>query len=159
MHENTAHETDFFRVLKDKTEPHNERSKKMTKQITIAVVFAMLLMVLTAGVAQAQDTLDCDDFTYQVEAQAVLEQDPSDPHNLDGPDLDGLACDGLPPSPAATGSIDQYGPAPLGEMPDDATPVKREPGEVLPDTSGINLIVLSAGALLIGGGLLTRKLF
>ena len=132
----------------------------MTKQITIAVVFAMLLMVLTASIAQAQDTLDCDDFTYQEDAQVVLEQDPSDPHNLDGPDLDNLACDSLPPSPAATAPIDQYAPpAPLGEMPDDATPVKREPSEVLPDTSGISLIVLGAGALLIGGGLLTRKLF
>jgi hypothetical protein len=37
--------------------------------------------------------LDCDDFSSQAEAQEVLEDDPSDPHGLDG-DGDGEACEG-----------------------------------------------------------------
>jgi len=39
--------------------------------------------------------LDCGDFATQPEAQAVLDQDRSDPHHLD-PDNDGRACERLP---------------------------------------------------------------
>ena len=38
--------------------------------------------------------LNCSDFGSQAEAQAVLDQDPSDPHGLDG-DNDGIACESL----------------------------------------------------------------
>ena len=41
------------------------------------------------------EDIDCIAFTYQEEAQAVLDQDPSDPHNLD-PSGDGFACTSLP---------------------------------------------------------------
>ena len=48
------------------------------------------------------DRYDCEDFTYQDEAQAVFDADPSDPYRLDeddpGPD-DGVACETLPPAP------------------------------------------------------------
>src|SRR3954470_22657740 len=44
--------------------------------------------------AQADD-LDCEDFNTQEEAQAVLDQDPADPNNLD-PNRDGIACALLP---------------------------------------------------------------
>lgn len=37
---------------------------------------------------------DCSHFDTQEQAQAVLEQDPSDPHRLDGDD-DGVACESL----------------------------------------------------------------
>ncbi len=37
--------------------------------------------------------LDCTSFATHEEAQRVLEQDPSDPHYLDG---DGVACEDLP---------------------------------------------------------------
>jgi len=46
--------------------------------------------------------LDCDDFDYQEDAQAVYEQDSSDPHGLDGPIGEGYsgeqgeACEELP---------------------------------------------------------------
>lgn len=43
-----------------------------------------------------KEDLDCDDFTWQEEAQAVLDADPSDPHDLDGNDDDGIACESLP---------------------------------------------------------------
>jgi len=50
--------------------------------------------------AQAQEDLDClKDFTYQEEAQAVYNQDPSDPNGLDGNDNDGVACEMLPHRP------------------------------------------------------------
>jgi hypothetical protein len=45
--------------------------------------------------AQQQGDLDCEDFQTQEEAQAVLDQDPSDPNNLD-PNGDGIACGLLP---------------------------------------------------------------
>src|SRR5918997_5813923 len=44
--------------------------------------------------AQADD-LDCEDFETQEEAQAVLDEDPADPNNLD-PNQDGIACALLP---------------------------------------------------------------
>jgi hypothetical protein len=43
----------------------------------------------------AEDTLNCDDFATQQEAQAELEADPSDPHGLDA-DGNGVACEDLP---------------------------------------------------------------
>ncbi|MFK0246817.1 excalibur calcium-binding domain-containing protein [Amycolatopsis azurea] len=45
--------------------------------------------------APAVADLDCGDFQYQEEAQAVLEKDRSDPHRLDD-DKDGVACETLP---------------------------------------------------------------
>jgi micrococcal nuclease len=39
--------------------------------------------------------VDCASFVTHEEAQEVLEQDPSDPHYLDG-DGDGVACEDLP---------------------------------------------------------------
>jgi micrococcal nuclease len=49
------------------------------------------------GAGSAQDTnLDCASFENHEEAQRVLEEDPSDPHYLDG-DGDGFACEELIP--------------------------------------------------------------
>jgi hypothetical protein len=47
--------------------------------------------------AQQVDDLDCQDFETQEEAQAVLDEDSADPHNLD-PNRDGIACALLPSS-------------------------------------------------------------
>jgi hypothetical protein len=44
---------------------------------------------------QEGDLFDCSDFSTQLEAQAMLEADPSDPYGLDG-DGDGSACEDLP---------------------------------------------------------------
>ena len=41
------------------------------------------------------DVLNCEDFTYQEEAQARYDADPSDPNRLDA-DADGIACEELP---------------------------------------------------------------
>ncbi len=48
-----------------------------------------------ASDANVTDDLDCEDFSTQEEAQAVLDEDPGDPNNLD-PNLDGIACALLP---------------------------------------------------------------
>lgn len=45
--------------------------------------------------ARVTDDLDCEDFSTQEEAQAVLDEDPGDPNNLD-PNQDGIACALLP---------------------------------------------------------------
>jgi hypothetical protein len=62
----------------------------------IALAFAVVTPL--SGVAHAQPDLDCRDFRYQEDAQAVFDRDRSDPHRLDedpGPD-DGIACEVLP---------------------------------------------------------------
>ena len=43
----------------------------------------------------ADGNYDCTDFETQAQAKAVLEQDPSDPHYLDG-EGDGIPCEDLP---------------------------------------------------------------
>jgi hypothetical protein len=54
---------------------------------------------------QEGDRYDCEDFTYQEEAQSVYEQDTSDPYGLDGPigeafdGEQGVACEELPHRP------------------------------------------------------------
>lgn len=50
---------------------------------------------LTKSFAQEDADLDCEDFETQEEAQAVLDEDPADPNNLD-PNADGIACALLP---------------------------------------------------------------
>jgi hypothetical protein len=53
--------------------------------------------------ASAQDTLNCDSFASQADAQEELRRDPSDPNGLDGPvgegstGIPGVACEDNPP--------------------------------------------------------------
>jgi hypothetical protein len=55
-----------------------------------------------SGTAHAADTYNCGHFTYQEDAQAEYDKDPSDPHGLDGPvgsafsGVQGVACEDLP---------------------------------------------------------------
>lgn len=76
-------------------------------------MLAMVAMLVLAPAAMAQtpaegDLYDCGDFTYQEEAQAVYDQDTSDPYGLDGPIGDaysgepGVACEELPSRGTAT---------------------------------------------------------
>ena len=55
--------------------------------------------VTTAATSPSANVLNCSDFRYQEDAQAVLDADPSDPNRLDG-DNDGIACESLPHRPA-----------------------------------------------------------
>ena len=104
-----------------------------------------------AGVALAQD-VDCSDFSTQAQAQAVYNQDPSDPNRLDT-DNDGMACEALPggaPGSAENGTNtgDQdTGTAPSGGVEAGAGGTARG------DDSGLLLPVgLAGGAVLVAGG-------
>ena len=63
---------------------------------------AMVTMLVFAPSAFAQDLYDCADFSYQEDAQAVYDQDTSDPYGLDGlpgeayAGIQGVACEDLP---------------------------------------------------------------
>src|SRR5215218_5141665 len=59
-----------------------------------AAAIMMLVSGVLAGRSDAQADLDCADFDTQQEAQAELNQDPSDPNGLDADD-DGIACEEL----------------------------------------------------------------
>jgi hypothetical protein len=70
------------------------------------ICLALLLVLVTLTFAPAalaqQDLYDCADFQYQEDAQAVYDQDTSDPYGLDGPPGEsyageqGVACEELP---------------------------------------------------------------
>lgn len=76
-----------------------------------AAAFVVLLLAAVVGLwpvwkltptAQAQDLYNCPDFQFQEDAQAVYNQDRSDPYGLDGPPGEasagapGIACEELP---------------------------------------------------------------
>jgi Excalibur calcium-binding domain len=69
--------------------------------ISGSLMFLVVLATCFAQEAAAQDVFNCSDFTYQEEAQAVFDRDPSDPNNLDA-DNDGIACESLPSRPNGT---------------------------------------------------------
>lgn len=64
---------------------------RLRRALAAATLAAGATLVLSTP-ALAQDR-NCDDFTYQEEAQAALQ--PGDPSNLDN-DSDGVACESLP---------------------------------------------------------------
>lgn len=68
--------------------------------VSLGVAFA----VGTAATAAAAPDLNCSDFEFQEDAQAVLDADPSDPNRLDGGPSgggDGIACESLRHRPVA----------------------------------------------------------
>ncbi len=91
---------------------------------TMLTATAMVLVTAgpLTGLAYAQPDLDCRDFAFQEDAQAELNRDPSDPHDLDedqGPD-DGIACEVLPRR-GATGTL-------VPATPTTPTPTTPTPG-------------------------------
>jgi hypothetical protein len=90
-----------------------------------AVTFSLPSSVAAPSTQQAND-LDCEDFETQEEAQAVLDEDPSDPNNLD-PNADGIACALLP-------SASDLDPAPR----DEASGQNAEDVQVEQDTGNGN---------------------
>ena len=103
-----------------------------------------------AGVALAQD-LDCADFSTQAQAQAVLNQDPSDPNRLDT-DNDGVACEGLPGAPGSAENGTNTGDRDTGVAPSGGVEAGAG-GTAGGDDTGLLLpIGLAGGTLLIAGG-------
>jgi hypothetical protein len=72
--------------------------------LTTAAAVAGLALLGPVSLASAQlatplaADLNCKNFQYQEEAQAVLDATPGDPNNLDS-DHDGIACETLPHRP------------------------------------------------------------
>jgi hypothetical protein len=69
--------------------PKHARAAAFAASISATLVAGM------AGTALAFDDLDCGDFAYQEDAQAVLSARPAGPHRLDE-GADGVACESLP---------------------------------------------------------------
>ncbi|MEU9225107.1 excalibur calcium-binding protein [Streptomyces massasporeus] len=85
----------------------------------IGTLFAIAAIVPLADPAHARQDLDCRDFAFQEDAQAVFDADPSDPNRLDedqGRD-DGVACEALArrgiidPTTSPTSSSPSAGPS------------------------------------------------
>ncbi len=74
----------------------------MARRVVAAAALVAWFVALGPSQAGAQGQIDCPDFIYQEDAQAVLDNDRSDPHGLDA-DSDGIACEELPRRGAATG--------------------------------------------------------
>jgi hypothetical protein len=86
----------------------------------------MLILAPTTVLAQPDlDLFDCSDFDYQEEAQAVYDNDPSDPYGLDGPigeeygGTEGVACESLPSRGDVEEPDDVEEPGDDGGEPDD----------------------------------------
>ena len=114
-----------------------------------AAGFALLAPVpgafaqLTAPLA---NNLDCPDFKYQEDAQAIYNADPSDPNHLDGNDKDGIVCESLPHrgGPDSTPSSTSK-PAPATTTAAAAVPAKKP-------STGHQVKVKPVGGVATGGG-------
>ncbi|WP_030927187.1 excalibur calcium-binding domain-containing protein [Streptomyces sp. NRRL S-646] len=97
-----------------------------TRVLSTAALTLLVTTGPTAVVAHAQTDLDCRDFAFQEDAQAVLNSNPSDPFRLDA-DHDGIACEELPhrPSPSTTPTSTPVTPATLTPAPATSTPVPQ----------------------------------
>lgn len=66
------------------------------------LVLSAPVMAQQRGPSGADGTFNCEDFDFQEDAQAVFDEDPSDPNGLDGPvgpafdGEEGVACEDLP---------------------------------------------------------------
>ncbi|MER5840203.1 MULTISPECIES: hypothetical protein [Streptomyces] len=146
--------------------------RRRTGALGILVALAAALPV--AHTAHAQD-LDCTDFTYQEEAQALFNLDRSDPNRLDedqGPD-DDIACEALPrradtltsstsaPRPTATATASA---APTAPVPATTAPTRGVEGGLGGSAAtgpsawdtGVGL-AFAAGALAAAGYLVKRR--
>ncbi|MER5450245.1 excalibur calcium-binding domain-containing protein [Streptomyces sp. NPDC002764] len=72
-----------------------------TRTLSTAALALLATVGPAAAVAHAQNDLNCSDFAFQEDAQAVFNSDPSDPNRLDA-DNDGIACEDLPHRATAT---------------------------------------------------------
>lgn len=105
---------------------------------------------------QSPDTLNCENFATQEEAQAVLDREPTDPHRLDE-DRDGLACENLPRSPTAGGATATTRPATTATTA--ATTTTTRPRNPAMATTGRSTVAPSgvATGLVLLGSLLVRS--
>lgn len=129
------------------------------RALTTAAAVAGLALLGPVSLASAQlatplavDHLNCSDFRYQEEAQAVYDQDPSDPNGLDGKDNDGKACEDLPHRPVT----DTTAPTTEQPKPSSSTSTKThttpKPTTTKKATTGGQVKVKPVGGVATGGG-------
>jgi len=116
---------------------------------TFAAGFALLAPVPAAFAQLATplaNNLNCPDFKYQEDAQAVLDADPTDPNKLDQ-DHDGIACESLPHrgGPASTPASTSK-PAPATTTTSAAAAPAKKP------STGHQVKVKPVGGVATGGG-------
>lgn len=125
----------------------------MTRRLLALAALTAALVFAWVPAAGAQTDLNCDDFEFQEDAQAVLDQDPSDPNGLDS-DNDGIACEDLPSGSGGggTGGGDtDEGGAPVGGVDTGA-------GGAAPAGGGTNWPLIAAvGVVGLGAVVLYRR--
>ncbi len=156
----------------------------MNRLLYLAVLSMLALLVL-APAAVAQD-VDCPQLSFE-EAQSILASDPSDPNRLDA-DNDGVACEQSAPAqpkeeaeeakaaekiaeeekeeakkapPEAKKEEEKEAKAAEKEAKEEKKEAEEAKKKDLPKTGGpgsASLLALGAGALLVGGGLVVRRL-
>ncbi|WP_370969959.1 excalibur calcium-binding domain-containing protein [Amycolatopsis sp. cg9] len=124
------------------------------RALTTSVAVAGLALLGPVPFASAQlatplaADVDCGDFKYQEEAQAVLDATPGDPNHLDD-DKDGIACESLPhrPQPGTTA------PAPTSERPTTTSKTQPAPKTTTKKpATGTQVKVKPVGGVATGGG-------
>ncbi len=124
------------------------------RRILLGGALAMLVMLILAPAAMGQQDLDCADFATQEEAQAVYNQDPSDPHGLDA-DNDGIACETLQSGVVAEDQTQ----APVAEQQASVAEQQASVAEQqVPATGGPALLAIAGGVLLLTGGAFGMKM-
>ncbi len=124
------------------------------RMFATAFAVAVIAAIPLAGTASGQDTKNCDDFTYQEDAQAEFEKDRSDPHGLDDYDGkgDGIACESLPRRPVtennSSGSSDQVKTVPRGGV---------DTGDGTTTSAPVLITVVGAAAAAGIGGFAARR--
>lgn len=158
------------------------------RSLLLIVLVVVVVLALAASPALAQSGVQgpaCSELgdsgeQAQQEAQALLNQDPSDPNGLDA-DGDGIPCeftessgqisyeDGsvifvTPAAPPQDGDTtdgqysDQTIPTSQPSTPVEGPATGPSDVTVLPDTGGATGLAWVAGALLLGGGLVVRRI-
>src|SRR5829696_7565339 len=144
--------------------------RRVAVSFVVAACWGMCSLAPAGAQSPAEgDLYDCEDFTYQEEAQRVYDRDTSDPYGLDGPigpsssGIPGKACEDLPSRADSGGpSDDQYAGEPPGDVdsPEDVVPDTTTDAE-MPDTGGppylaMGALALLGASLIVGRGVLRR---
>jgi hypothetical protein len=126
------------------------------RALTTAAVAAGLALLGPAPFASAQLAtplavdLNCSNFQYQEDAQAVLDADPSDPNGLDR-DHDGIACESLPHRGSQRGTKTSEPPATTPTT-TPAAPSTTHTTTVKKSATGGQVKVKPVGGVATGGG-------
>lgn len=126
------------------------------RALTTAAAVAGLALLGPVPFASAQlatplvGDVDCKDFQYQEEAQAVLDVTPGDPNHLDD-DKDGFACETLPHRPKQPGTTTATAEKPATATHSAPKTTTKTPAKK-PATTGGQVKVKPVGGVATGGG-------